>query len=56
MIPALARRGEVVLHDELSHCSIVDGCRLSGADIVAYATATPSTSPGRCASATAARR
>ena len=36
MIPALARRGEVVLHDELSHCSIVDGCRLSGADVVAY--------------------
>ncbi len=36
VIPALARRGEVVLHDELSHCSIADGCRLSGADIVAY--------------------
>jgi 8-amino-7-oxononanoate synthase len=36
VIPALARRGEIVLHDELSHCSIVDGCRLSGADVVAY--------------------
>jgi 8-amino-7-oxononanoate synthase len=36
VIPALARRGEVVLHDELSHCSIRDGCRLSGADVVAY--------------------
>ena len=36
VIPALARRGEVVLHDELSHCSIADGCRLSGADVVAY--------------------
>jgi glycine C-acetyltransferase/8-amino-7-oxononanoate synthase len=36
VIPALARRGEVVLYDELSHSSIVDGCRLSGADIVAY--------------------
>ena len=36
VIPALARRGEIVLHDELSHCSIVDGCRLSGAEVVAY--------------------
>src|SRR4051794_8181547 len=36
VIPALAGRGEVVLHDELSHCSIRDGCRLSGADVVAY--------------------
>jgi 8-amino-7-oxononanoate synthase len=36
VIPALARRGEIVLCDELSHCSIRDGCRLSGADVVAY--------------------
>src|SRR5436309_2476988 len=36
VIPALARRGEVVLHDELSHASIRDGCQLSGADVVAY--------------------
>jgi glycine C-acetyltransferase/8-amino-7-oxononanoate synthase len=41
VIPALARRGEVVLHDELSHSSIVDGCRLSGADVVAYRHADP---------------
>jgi glycine C-acetyltransferase/8-amino-7-oxononanoate synthase len=36
VIPALARRGEVVFHDELSHPSIVDGCRLAGADVFAY--------------------
>src|SRR3954471_2741704 len=36
VIPALARRGEIVFHDELSHASIVDGCRLSGADTFAY--------------------
>src|ERR1700750_1186544 len=41
VIPALARRGEGVLHDELSHASIRDGCRLSGADVVAYRHADP---------------
>src|SRR3954469_4517927 len=35
-IPALARRGEIVLHDELAHCSIADGCRLSAADVAPY--------------------
>jgi 8-amino-7-oxononanoate synthase len=36
VIPALARRGEVVFHDELAHASIADGCRLAGAEAVAY--------------------
>jgi glycine C-acetyltransferase/8-amino-7-oxononanoate synthase len=36
VIPALARKGEVVFHDELAHNSIVDGCRLAGADAFAY--------------------
>ncbi len=40
-IPALARKGEVVFHDELAHASIVDGCRLSGADVFAYRHADP---------------
>ena len=41
VIPALARTGEVVLHDELSHPSIADGCRLAGADAVPYAHGDP---------------
>jgi 8-amino-7-oxononanoate synthase len=40
-IPALARKGEVVFHDELAHASIADGCRLAGADVFAYRHADP---------------
>jgi 8-amino-7-oxononanoate synthase len=41
VIPALARKGEVVFHDELAHPSIVDGCRLAGAEAFAYRHADP---------------
>jgi glycine C-acetyltransferase/8-amino-7-oxononanoate synthase len=35
-IAALARPADVVFCDEFAHASIVDGCRLSGADVFVY--------------------
>ena len=36
VVQALARAGEVVFSDSLNHASIVDGCRLAGADTFVY--------------------
>lgn len=35
-VSALTKKGDIVLSDELNHASIIEGCRLTGAEVIVY--------------------
>ena len=55
-ITTLVRRGDAVFSDRLNHASIIDGCRLSGADVHVYPHADADALGAMLARVTARRR
>jgi len=55
-ISALVGKGDVVFSDALNHASIIDGCRLSGAEVVVYPHLDMDALDGMLAEARGARR
>jgi 8-amino-7-oxononanoate synthase len=54
-LSALAGPGQVVFSDRLNHASIIDGCRLSGAEVIVYEHCDAGTWNGRSGVARGAR-
>lgn len=56
VIPSLVGEGDLIFSDELNHASIIDGCRLSKAEVVRYAHCSPTDLESKLKTADPAKR